>query len=343
MPEKKPTKLELHGDVRTDNYYWLNQRDNPEVIAYLEAENAYANEVLAPIEGLQQTLLEELKSRIKQVDVSVPYRDGDYFYYYRYEKGREYPIYCRKKGSLDAPEEILLDVNVGAEGHEFYSVRGFTVSPDHTKAVYGVDTQGRRFYTLHFLDLATGERLPGVIEDVTGNAEWAAGSETLLYSRQDPETLRSYQVWRHTLGSSDDALVYEEPDEANSVWVEKSLVGDYLFLVSAETVSTEVRYLPANAPDQEPRLFLTREGEHEYFVTDGGDRFYILSNDGAVNFQLFEAPLDDTSREAWKLVIPHRENVLIESVEVLKDYLILNTMEDGLAQIEVVEIGRAHV
>src|SRR5690606_450356 len=157
-----------------------------------------------------------------------------------------------------------------------------------------------------------------------------------LYARQDPDTLRSYQVWRHELGVSGDTLVYQEDDEANSLWVEKSLAGRYLFLVSAETVSTEVRYLPADAPNEEPRLFLPRSGEHEYFVTDGEDRFYVLSNDGAVNFQLFEVPLDDTSREAWKAVVPHRDNVLIESVEVLRNFLVLNTMEDGLAQIEVV-------
>ncbi|HLT91882.1 MAG TPA: S9 family peptidase [Woeseiaceae bacterium] len=336
MPEKKPHKLEIHGDVRVDDYYWLRERDNPDVIAYLEAENAHADSVMATYADLHETVLAELKSRIKPEDESVPFRDGDYFYYFRYEEGKEYPVYCRRKGSLDAPEEVLLDVNAGAAGHDYYSVRGFTVSPDHTKAVYGVDTRGRRFYTLHFLDLETGEPLPDVIENVTGNAEWAADSRTLLYARQDPDTLRSYQVWRHELGVSGDTLVYQEDDEANSLWVEKSLAGRYLFLVSAETVSTEVRYLPADAPNEEPRLFLPRSGEHEYFVTDGEDRFYVLSNDGAVNFQLFEVPLDDTSREAWKAVVPHRDNVLIESVEVLRNFLVLNTMEDGLAQIEVV-------
>lgn len=337
MLEKKPEKLVTHGDVRIDNYFWLNQRDNPEVIAWLEAENAYADEVMAPLQELRTTLFEELKSRIKQVDVSVPYKDGDYYYYYRYEKGREYPIYCRKKGSLDAAEEVLLDVNIGAEGKPFYSVRGFAVSPDHSKAVYGVDTQGRRFYTLHFLDFETGKLLPDTIENVTGNLEWANDNRTILYSKQDPGTLRSYQVYRHVLGSPDDELVYQEDNETNSLWVEKSLSGRYLFLTSAETVSTEVRYLPADAPHQAPRLFLPREEGHEYFVTDGGDRFYVLSNDNATNFQIMETALDDTARDNWKVVVSNRDDVLIEGFDVFKDYLVVSTMQGGLTQLEVLD------
>ena len=337
MAEKKPHKLEMHGHVRVDDYYWLRERDNPEVIAYLEAENAYTEQVMAPLKGLQDSLLRELTSRIKQEDVSVPYRDGDYWYYYRYEPGKDYPVYCRKRGSLAAPEEMLLDVNVGAEGHEYYAVRGFAVSPDHTKAVYGVDTEGRRFYTLYFLDLATGDLLPDRIENVTSNVEWANDSRTLLYARQDPDTLRSYQIYRHVLGSPEDALVYQENDEANSVWVEKSLSGKYLYLTSAETVSTEVRYLPADAPEQEPELFLPRSGEHEYYVTDGGDRFYILSNDGALNFRVMEAPLVDTSRQNWKVVVPHRENVLVEGFDALKGHLVVSTLQDGLTQLEVLD------
>lgn len=337
MPEKKPEKLVTHGDVRIDNYFWLNERDNPNVIAYLEAENAYAGEMMAPLAGLQSTLLEEMKSRIKQVDVSVPYKDGDYYYYDRYEQEREYPIYCRKKGSLDAAEEILLDVNIGAEGKAFYAVRGFTVSPDHSKASYGVDTQGRRFFTLHFLDLATGKLLPDTIEKVTGNLEWANDNKTVLYSRQDPGTLRSYQVYRHELGSPSDELVYQEDDDNNSLWVEKSLSGRYLFLVSAETLSTEVRYLPADAPGGTPRVFLPRQEGHEYHVTDGVDRFYILSNDGATNFQVLEAPLEDTSRNNWKAVVPHRDDVLIEGIDVFKGHLVMNNLQDGLTQLEVVD------
>jgi oligopeptidase B len=337
MLEKIPEKLEIHGDVRIDNYFWLNERDNPDVIAYLGAENAYADKVMAPYAGLQNTLFEEMKARIKQEDKSVPYKDGEYYYYYRYEEGREYPIYCRRKGSLDAEEEILLDVNIGAEGQEFYSVRGFSVSPDHSKATYGVDMVGRRFYTVHFLDLETGRLLPRRIENVTADVEWANDSETIFFTKQDPETLRSYQVYRHVLGGTGDQLVYQENNEANSVYVERSLTGKFLYLTSAETLSTEVRYLPADEPLQEFQVFLPRQEGHEYYVTDGEDRFYILSNDGATNFQVLEAPLDDTSRESWKVVVPHREDVLVEGFDAFKNHIVVEVLQSGLTQLEVVD------
>ena len=337
MVEKKPERLEIHGDIRIDNYFWLKERDNPEVIAYLEAENAHVDRMMAPYAGLQNTLFEEMKARIKQDDQSVPYRDGEYYYYYRYEGGREYPIYCRRKGSLDAQEEILLDVNVGAEGEEFYSVRGFAVSPDHRKAAYGVDTTGRRFYTVHFLDLETGELLPRRIENVTADVEWANDSETVFFTKQDPETLRSYQVYRHKLGEAGDQLVYQERNEADSVFLERSLTGKFLFVTSAETLSTEVRYLPADEPLQDLQVFLPRQEGHEYYVTDGGDRFYILSNAGATNFQVLEAPLGDTARSNWKVVVPHRENALVEGFDVLKNHIVVEVLQDGLTQLEVVD------
>jgi oligopeptidase B len=337
MLAKIPEKLEIHGDIRVDNYFWLNERDNPDVIEYLEAENDYADRAMQPYEGLQRTLFEEMKSRIKQDDQSVPYRDGEYYYYYRYEEGREYPIYCRRKGSLDADEEILLDVNEGAEGHEFYSVSGFAVSPDHTKAAYGVDTRGRRFYTLHFLDLETGKLLPRRIENVTSDLEWANDSKTVFFTKQDPETLRSYQVYRHTLGTGEDHLVYEEDDEINAVFIEGSLTRKFIYLTSAETVSTEVRYLSADAPQEEFRVFLPRREGHEYYVTDGEDRFFILSNDGATNFQVLEAPLDDTSRQSWKVVVPHRDDVLIEGFDVLRNHIVVEVLQNGLTQLEVVD------
>lgn len=332
---KRAERLEIHGDVRIDHYYWMKNRDDPEVVAYLEAENAYADRKLRPVEGLQQTLIEEMKSRIKPDDESVPYREGDYYYYYRYSAGYEYPLYCRRKGSLDAPEEILLDVNAAADGEEYYAVRGFSVSPDHRKAVYGTDTRGRRFYTLHFLDLETGRPLPDTIENVTSNIEWANDNRTIFYTRQDPETLRWYQVYRHELGTDRNSLVYQEDDESNSLYLEKSLSEKFIYLTSAETVSTEVRYLPADVPDALPQVFLPRRGEHEYYVTDGADRFYILSNDDATNFRVFETPLDATARENWKVAVPHRENVLIEGLDVFGDHLVVSSMRDGLTRIEV--------
>lgn len=337
VPDKRPERLEIHGDTRVDNYFWLNDRDDPEVIAYLEAENAYTEKQLAPLAGLQETLIAEMKSRIKPDDMSVPYKEGEYYYYYRYSEGHEYPIYCRRKGSLDAPEQVLLDVNVGAEGKEYYAVRGFSVSPDHSKAAFALDTQGRRIYTMHFLDLETGKALPGSIENVTANIEWANDSQTVFYTKQHPETLRWYQVYRHRIGSTGHDLVYQEDNETNSLFLEKSLSGKFIFLTSAETVSTEVRFLPADSPGEAPRLFAPREDEHEYYVTDGVDGFYILSNDGATNFQILRAPLEATLRENWEVFLPHRDDVLIEGFDVFKTHIAVSLLRDGLTQIQVID------
>jgi oligopeptidase B len=293
MPDKKPVRLEIHGDVRSDEYFWLRERDNPDVIAYLEEENAHTEEVMRPLAGLQKTLFDEMKARIKQEDQSAPYRHGDYFYYQRYEKGSEYPVYARKKGSLEAEEEVLLDVNELAGSTEYFALRGFKVSPDHRIAVYGVDTRGRRFYDLFFLDLESKALLGDQIEDVTSNFEWANDSRTLLYAVQHPETLRSYRVYSHELGSESDKLVYEEADETNYLDISKSLSGRFFYLVSSQTLSTEVRYLSADSPADDVSVFLPREANHEYFVTDGADRFFIVSNAGAENFRVLETPLDD--------------------------------------------------
>ena len=345
VADKRPVELALHGDIRIDDYFWLNERDNPEVIAYLDAENAYTDSVLAETSGLKQRLVDEMTARIKQKDVSAPYRHGDYFYYRRYEENKEYPIYCRRKGSMDADEEVLLDVNEEAGDAPYYSVRGFKVSPDHTLAAYGVDNVGRRFYDLHFIDLETGAKLPDVIESATSNFRWAADSQTILYVKQHPETLRWERVYRYALGSDRHELVYEEPDETFSTYLYQSISGQYLFIVSSSTLSTEIRYLKADAPGETPKVFLAREDEHEYFVEDGGDRFYVVSNENAANFQLFEAPLDNTAREAWSVVLPHRDDVLIENIDVLKDYIIVSEKRAGLTQLEVIDrdSGESHV
>lgn len=343
MPEKIPQELEIHGDVRVDNYFWLNDRDNPAVIAWIEKQNAWTDKVMAPMAGLKQTLFEEMKGRIKEDEMSAPYQDGDYWYYYRYEEGHEYPIYCRRKGSMDAPEQVLLDVNAIAGGHDFFAVRNFSVSPDHKLAAYGVDTQGRRFYTLYFLDLDTGQLLDDRIVDVTSNFEWANDSRTLLYAKQDRETLRMDRVYRHELGKPDDPLVHEEKDETNYFWVEKSLSGKTLFLVSSSTLSTEVRTVPADAPATPPRLFLPRGPEHEYYVTDGGDRYFVLSNDEAPNFRLFEVPLDNTAREQWREIVPHRDDVLIEGLDVFKDYIVLSLLDKGVVAMEILERATGNI
>lgn len=332
--EKRPVTFEEHGTTRVDDYYWLRERENPEVIAYLEDENGHADKSLAPFSGLQSVLFEEMKGRIKQEDSTVPYRRGEYFYYVRYEEGKEYPIYARKRKSLDAAEEVMLDVNELAGDVAYYSVRGFSVSPDGKKASYGVDTAGRRFYDLYVLDLETGELLTDVIEKTTANHAWANDNETILYAKQHPDTLRSYQIYRHTLGDDDDSLVYEEPDIENYLGLRKSLSGAFFYLVSSQTVSTEVRYLSADSPQDDPTLFLAREENHEYSVTDGGDRFYIRSNDGAKNFKLMEAPLDNTAKDAWSEVVGHRDDALLGGTLVFKDYIVVTFLEKGLTQIE---------
>jgi len=335
--EKRPVTLELHGDSRVDDYYWLRERENPEVISYLEAENAHTEEALSPFEGLQSVLFDEIKSRIKQDDESAPYRIGEYFYYIRYEEGSEYPIYARKKESLDAPEQIMLDVNKLAGDADYFSVRGFAVSPDGRTAAYGVDTAGRRFYDLYFLNLESGELLPDQIEDTTSNFEWANDSQTILYGKQHPETLRSYQVFRHHLGDADDSLVYEEVDETNYLFVMKSMSSAYFYLVSSQTLSTEVRYVSADSPQDDAKLFLPREADHLYFVTDGADRFYVMSNDEAKNYKLMETSLDDTSKDSWQEVVANRDDALIEDVDVFQDYLVVTIVENGLTQIEVID------
>ena len=335
--EKRPVKLEIHGDVRIDDYFWLNQRENPAVIEYLEAENAYTESVLTGTSGLQERLVEEMKSRIRQDDVSAPYKHGEYYYYYRLEEGQEYPVYCRRKGSMDAAEEILLDVNKEAEGEAYFSVRGFKVSPDHKRAGYAVDTTGRRFYDLRFIDLETGQRLPDRIDDVTGNYEWAADGNTLFYVRQDAETLRWDRIYRHEFGSDDDELVFEERDETFSTYVYKSVSGKFIYIASESTLSSEVRYIQAMAPMDEPQVFLPREPEHEYSVTDGGDRFFVISNDNAQNFHVLETPLDNTAKDAWTVVVPHREDVLIEDVDVFSNHIVITGRTQGLTQMEVID------
>ena len=343
--QKKPQTLEIHGHARVDDYYWLRERDNPEVIDYLEAENAYTEAVMADTTGLRERLVKEMRARIKEEDSTAPYRHGDYYYYLRYEEDREYPLYARRKGSMEADEEILLDVNAIAGDEPYFAVSGFRASPDHSTAVFGVDTVGRRFYTLRFIDLETGEEIADRIEDVTPNFVWANDSRTIFYTRQHPETLRWQWVYRTELGSGEHELVFEEEDITFSLYVYSSLSDEYIYLASGSTTSSEVRYIPADAPQTAPAVFLPREEDHEYSLTDGGDRFYILSNEGAENFQLFEAPLDNTGKDAWSLVVPHRNNVLIEYPVVFENHLVVHGRRNGLPYTEIIERanGETHV
>ncbi|MGD8414749.1 MAG: S9 family peptidase [Candidatus Latescibacterota bacterium] len=332
----EPVKLEKHGDVRVDDYYWLNQRENPDVVAYLEAENAYTDAVMAHTKDLEEKLFQEIKGRIKQNDESVPYKLDDYYYYTRHEDGKEYPFYCRKKGSLDAEEQVMVDVNQLAEGNEFCAVRGRRVSSGQDILAFGVDTVGRRFYTIKFKNLDTGEVFADEIPDVTGGMAWANDNKTLFYAKQDPTTLRSYRIYKHVLGTdpSKDPLVYEEKDEEFSCYVWKTKSKEYIFIGSFQTLSNEYRYLDANDPGGKFVVLQPREPDHEYDVDHYKDKFYIRSNWEAENFRLMETPVDRTEKSNWREVIPARDDVLLESFEIFDKFLVLQERKNGLIQIQ---------
>ncbi|GMQ80622.1 MAG: oligopeptidase B [Rhodothermia bacterium] len=332
-----PVKLEMHGDVRTDEYFWLRERENPEVIAYLEAENEYAEAMTAHTEDLQDALFEEIVGRIKQDDSSVPYRDGDYWYYTRYEEGGDYPIFARKRGSLDAREEIMINANELAEGHEFYSIRGTDVSSGDNILAYSQDTVGRRFYTVRFKNLDTGEFLDDVIEDVTGNVAWANDNKTIFYTKQDKETLLWNQIYRHELGTarSEDVLVYEEPDDTFSAFVFKTKSKDFVIIGAEQTLSSEYRFLDATNPTGSFKIIQPREENHEYSVDHYGNYFYMRTNWEATNFRLMRTPIVVTDKTDWEEVIPNREDVFLQGFEIFKDQLVLSERKEGLLQLRV--------
>ncbi len=333
---RRPHRLERHGDVRIDEYYWLRDRDDPGVRTYLEAENAYLEDRLRHVRELRGRLFEEIKGRIKQTDVSAPYRDGAHRYYWRYEEGRQYRIYCRSPLEADA-EQVVLDVNLLAEGHDFCDAAMLAVSPNERLLAYAVDSVGRRRYTIRFRDLATGAHLPDVIPDVVCEAVWANDNRTLFYTRQDPVTLRPFQVLRHTLGRdvSADELVYEERDDTFSCGVGKSRSKRYILIGSQHTVATEFRYVDADRPDSGLTVFLARERDHEYQIDHYRGRFYIRSNAAARNFRLLETPDERPAPEHWRELVPHRDDVLLEAFELFRDHLVVQERRDGLVRLRV--------
>ncbi len=339
IAKKQHHTLTAHSHTRIDPYYWLNDRENPEVIAYLEAENAYTEANMAHTKSLQDLLFEEMKGRIRENDQSVPYFLDGYFYYTRYEEGNEYAIYCRKARSLYSAEEILLDVNQLAMGHNYYQAGGLQVSEQNDLLAYGVDTVGRRVYTLHFKNLTTGEALPDQIPEVTGNSVWAGDNRTLFYTKQDPETLRAHQIWQHVVGSpvAEDLLVFQETDETFSIGIGRTKSRKYLEIMCNSTVSSEVRFLDAYLPTSEWQIFLPRERDHEYSVDHAGDLFYVRTNLKAANFRLMAVGPDQTTDvQAWQEIIPHRKKVFLESFEVFRDFLVLEERESGLIQLRVI-------
>jgi oligopeptidase B len=338
-----PVKLEKHGDVRVDEYYWMRERDDPEVVKYLNAENAYTDAMMRHTEALQETLFGEFKARIKQTDVTVPYKQDNYFYYSRTEEGREYPIYCRKKGSLAAPEEVMIDGNQLAEGHAFCGIGQRAVSSGQDILAFSVDYAGRRFYTIRFKNLATGEMLVDTIPNVTGNIAWANDNRTLFYTRQDPVTLRWNRICRHVLGADprEDELVYDEKDETFYCSVFKTKSKKYLLIECEQTLSTEYRYLEADSPQDTFAVFLPRESEHEYQVDHYGDFFYVRTNYKAKNFRLMKTLVTATAKEDWVEVIPHRDDVLLESFQLFKDFLVAVERKEGLSQMRIRPWGGA--
>ncbi len=337
-----PKILEKFGDTRIDNYYWLNDRENPEVIDYLNKENAYYQKMTAHTKGFQKKLFEEMKARIKEDDESVPYLYNGYYYITRFETGKNYPIYSRKKGSLTSKEEILFDCNKLARGQAYFQLGGMSISPDNKLAVFSIDTVGRRIFDIRVKDLETGKILSDIIEKVSGSAVWANDNETIFYTSQDEVTLRSDKIFKHKLGTNqtEDVLVYFEKDETFNVEVAKSKSRKYLAIESSSTLTTEYQILEADNPDGKFRIFQKRVRGLEYSINHYDDSFYIITNaDKATNFKLMKTLETATSKENWKEVIPHREDVLLEDIEIFKDFLVVDERTNGLNKIRIIPWG----
>jgi oligopeptidase B len=333
----------LHGQPWTDDYFWLRDKANPDVAGYLEAENAYTDAVMRPTEDLQATLYKEMLSHIQETDVSVPYREGAYFYYSRTEEGKQYPIYCRKKGDVKAPEQVLLDLNELAEGQKFMAIGAYTVTDDGNLLAYTTDNTGFREYTLHVKDLRTGELRPETAEKV-GSVAWANDGQTLFYTTDDPAK-RPYRLYRLRLGASlPGDLVYEEKDELFRIGVGRSRSKGFIFLGSGSHTTSEVRYIPADQPAAEWKVVAPRRHEHEYDVDHHGDRFYIRTNDKGRNFRLVSAPVSDPRPEGWTEVVAHRPDVMLEGIELFKNHYVLIERERGLPEFRVTDFrtGASH-
>ncbi len=333
--DKKPKVTEINGDKLVDNYFWLREKSNPAVIAHLEAENAYAAAVMKPTEALQEKLYNEILSHIKQTDNSVPYRWDDYFYYTRTIEGKQYPIFCRKQGSLNAPEQILLDLNEMAKGQKFMSVGSFAPSDDGNLLAFSTDNTGYRQYTLQVKNLKTGELLPEKIERVD-NVAWASDNKTLFYVTEDDVTKRNDKMFRHVLGTDKYELLYNEKDELFDIGVGRTRDKAMILLGAYSKTSNEFSYLPANDPNAAWKIILPRQADHEYDVDHSGDLFYIRTNKGAKNFRVVTAPVSDPSEKNWKEFVAHRPAVKVESVDLFADYAVLSEWENGLEQIEIV-------
>ena len=341
-PPKAPKKqqlLEIHADKRIDNYFWLNQRDTPEVLSYLEAENEYFTHKTKHTEAFQKSLFEEMKSRIKQDDESVPYKYNGYWYFSRFQEGKEYPIYLRRADQPNAQEEVLFEVNEMAAGHKFYQFAEFSVSPDNKWASFSVDTRGRRMYSLFIKNLETGQVLPIEIKNTDGGSCWASDNQTIFYTKIDTQTLRSHKVYRHQLGQSSkqDVLVFHEKDETFNTGIFKSKSEQFLIIQSDSTLSSESWFLDAATPMANFKCFQPRERGLEYDIAHYGDYFYILNNaDGATNFKLDKTPIGQTEKSYWQPVLAHQEQIRLEEIDIFKEYLVVTQRYNGLSQICII-------
>ncbi len=336
MAEKKPKETKIHGDTLVDDYFWLREKSNPAVLEYLKAEDAYTLAMMKSTEGLQAKLYQEMLSHIKQTDQNVPYRLGNYFYYTRTEEGKQYPIFCRKKGSLDAKEEVVLDQNELAKGQKFMSVGAFAPSDDGNLLAYSTDNTGYRQYTLQIKNLQTGALFPEKIERVDSLA-WATDNKTIFYVTEDAVTKRSDKFFRHVLGSDKNDLLYEEKDELFDIGTQRSRDKAVILLGAFSKTSTEFRYLPADNPSAEWKIILPRQADHEYDVDHRGDLFYIRTNKGAKNFRVVTAPVSDPSEKNWKEFVAHRPAIKIEGLDLFADHAVMSEWENGLQQIEIID------
>ncbi|HEX8749395.1 MAG TPA: S9 family peptidase [Pyrinomonadaceae bacterium] len=344
VARKIPKEDTTNGDKRVDNYFWLREKTNPEVIKYLEAENAYADAFMRPTEGLRQTLYEEMVGHLKETDVNVPYREGNYFYYSRTEKGKQYPIYARKRETLSAPEEVVLDLNELARGHKYLGLGAYNVSDDGNLLAYTTDTTGYRQYTLQVKDLRTGQLYPEKIERV-GNVSWAADNRTLFYTTEDAVTKRNDKFYRHTLGSDKSELLFDEKDELYDVESYRSRDKRYVFLVSESKLTSEVRYIPTAQPAGQLSLIEPRQNEHKYFADHRDGLFYIRTNQGGKNYRVVTAPATNPQKKNWKEFIAHRPSVKLDDIDLFANHLVISEHDKGLEQLEIVDLrpnGKTH-
>tara|TARA_R110000868_G_scaffold4211_13_gene26695 strand:- start:100289 stop:102346 length:2058 start_codon:yes stop_codon:yes gene_type:complete len=339
IAKKMPKKLEIHGDTRIDNYYWLNDRENDEVVSYLKEEKAYYKKMTSHTLEFQDMLFEEMKSRIKEDDSSVPYRYNGYWYSTRFEIGKEYPIYSRKEDKSDAIIQEMFNCNEMAKDTDYFNLGGVAVSTNNELAIFGVDIVSRREYTLKVKNLLSGEIYADCIEKTTGGGVWANDNKTFFYTKKDPVTLRSDTVYKHVLGTpvEEDTMVYHEEDNTFSTFVYKTKSKKYIVIGSSSTLTSEYRMLKADKPNSEFKVFSKRERGLEYSIAHYNGSFYVLTNkDMATNFKLMKVSESNTSSDYWEEFIPHRENVLLEDIEMFKDYYVLSERENGLNKIKIV-------